>query len=146
VSPKFRDGIIEQYLVFILKLGWQPSEIHLSLGGGNVQGDDSNVLLPPAIPRRHSVIEFGEMLGVCQFSLTFTLRSRCGRDHLCAAPAVRCGGLDPWRDLFLKALKARFEMSDPVRQTALEAAMKSLDQGKHYVFEGSTWLEGELFR
>jgi len=92
VSPKFRDGIIEQYLIFILKLGWQPSEIHLGLGGGNVQG------------------------------------------------------LDPWRDLFSKALKGRFEMSDPVRQAALEAAMKSLDQGKHYVFEGSTWLEGELFR
>ena len=36
-------------------------------------------------------------------------------------------------------------MSDSVRQTVLKEAMKSLDQGKGYVFKGSTWLEEKLF-
>lgn len=90
VGTEFRDDIIEQYLVFILKLGWEPTEIHFDLG--------SNV-----------------------------------------------SGLNVWRDLFLKQLKARFLMSDSARLTVLKEAMKSLDHGKSYVFKGSTWLEEKLF-
>ena len=37
-SPKFRNHIIEDYLVFILKLGWQPSEIYLGAAGATAQG------------------------------------------------------------------------------------------------------------
>jgi hypothetical protein len=37
VSQNFRNDIIEQYLVFILKLGWEPSEIFLRATSSNVQ-------------------------------------------------------------------------------------------------------------
>jgi len=36
-SAKFRDSIIEQYLVFILKLGWQPREICMGPVAANAQ-------------------------------------------------------------------------------------------------------------
>jgi hypothetical protein len=91
VTPKFRNYIIEQYLVFILKLGWEPSEIYLGAAGANSQG------------------------------------------------------LEVWRDLFLNELKARFRGTAPLRREALEEAMRSLDRGKRYVFEGRTWLKEQLF-
>lgn len=40
VSPDFRNDIIKQYLVFMLKLGWEPSEICFSLARNDVQGLD----------------------------------------------------------------------------------------------------------
>jgi hypothetical protein len=40
VGPDFRKSIIQDYLVFILKLGWQPSEIFLGPVGDNVDGLD----------------------------------------------------------------------------------------------------------
>lgn len=91
VAPKFRDCIIKEYLVFILKLGWQANEVCFDLA------DD-------------------------------------GAD-----------GLEVWRDLFLKELQGRFAGDRPERINALKSAMKSLDQGKRYVFEGYSWLEKELF-
>lgn len=90
VAPDFRDCMIEQYLVFILKLGWEPSEVCLGLADG-------------------------------------------------------ADGLQVWRDLFLKELKKRFAGDRPERIDALNSAMKSLDHGKRYVFEGYSWLKGELF-
>ncbi|MGA8153316.1 MAG: hypothetical protein WB952_20360 [Terriglobales bacterium] len=90
VTPEFRTRIIEQYLVFMLKLGWQASEIY-----------------------------FG--------------------------PVGNVEGLHVWRDLFLRELKARFWLSDPLRTAALRNAMNSLDHGKGYVIQGYTWLEKELF-
>lgn len=36
VAPQFRAGIIEEYLLFILKLGWEPSEI--CFGVADVEG------------------------------------------------------------------------------------------------------------
>jgi hypothetical protein len=38
VAPEFRNQIIRQYLAFMLKLGWQPSEIYFGPTGSNVQG------------------------------------------------------------------------------------------------------------
>jgi hypothetical protein len=38
VSPKFRTAIIKEYLLFILQLGWRPSEICFRTGA--VQGLD----------------------------------------------------------------------------------------------------------
>lgn len=40
VSEEFRSHIIKQYLLFVLALGWQPSEISPRLGGNNVEGLD----------------------------------------------------------------------------------------------------------
>ena len=40
VSPEFRNRIIKHYLAFILKLGWQPSEICFSTDANNVEGLD----------------------------------------------------------------------------------------------------------
>jgi hypothetical protein len=54
------------------------------------------------------------------------------------------GGLDIWRDLFLRELNARFA-GDSVRTKALEDTFSSLDQGKRFVFDGSTWLKQQLF-
>ena len=90
VTPQFRSRIIEQYLVFILNLGWEPSEVHLGASRANSQG------------------------------------------------------LEVWRDLFASELKARFIGSAPLRRAALEEAMKSLDHGKRYVFQGYPSLEEQL--
>jgi hypothetical protein len=40
VAPEFRNSIIQDYLVFMLKLGWQPSEIFLGPVEGNAEGLD----------------------------------------------------------------------------------------------------------
>jgi hypothetical protein len=90
LSPQFRNRIIEHYLLFVLALGWQPSEIYSGAIGGSV------------------------------------------------------GGLDVWRDLFLRELRARFA-GDSVRGKALRGAFEALDQGKGFVFQGYTWLEEKLF-
>lgn len=87
VSPQFRNDIIEQYLLFVLALGWQPSELGV---GNDVEG------------------------------------------------------LKVWRELFLSELQRRFS-GDSSGIQALKETMASLDQGKRYVFEGSAWLEEELF-
>jgi hypothetical protein len=88
VSDNFRNDAIEDYLVFVLQLGWAPSEIY----SGQVD----------------------------------TIK-----------------GLDAWRDMFLKELKHSFTgFAD--RRWALMGAVRSLDQGKRYVTEGSDWLCKEL--
>jgi hypothetical protein len=90
VSPAFRNQLIKEYLLFVLALGWEPSEIfHVSIGKGS-------------------------------------------------------SGFDVWRDLFVKELQDRF-VGESVRKKALKAAFNSLDQGKGYVFDGSSWLEEKLF-
>lgn len=89
VSSEFRDDIIREYLLFMLGLGWEPSEVHPGIS-------------PPA------------------------------------------GGLGVWRDLFLDELAQRFA-ADSHREAVLKGAFQTLDQGKRFVFEGSEWLEGELF-
>jgi hypothetical protein len=38
VSPGFRDGLIREYLKFILELGWEPSEVYHGPSGNGVQG------------------------------------------------------------------------------------------------------------
>jgi hypothetical protein len=40
VSPVFANGVIEEYLLFVLALGWQPSEIYLMPIGEHVDGLD----------------------------------------------------------------------------------------------------------
>jgi hypothetical protein len=40
VAPDFRRHIVREYLVFILKLGWQPSEIYFGPTGSGVEGLD----------------------------------------------------------------------------------------------------------
>ncbi len=40
VSPEFRNRILRQYLVFMLKVGWQPREICLALNTNDVKGLD----------------------------------------------------------------------------------------------------------
>jgi hypothetical protein len=40
VGAEFRDRVIEQYLLFVLELGWQPSELFPGGVGGNVEGLD----------------------------------------------------------------------------------------------------------
>jgi hypothetical protein len=89
-SPQFRNGVIQSYLLFMLALGWGPSEIYVGAGRGAV------------------------------------------------------GGLDAWRDLFLRELNTRFA-ADSARKGALADAFNSLDQGKRFVFDGSTWLKPQLF-
>jgi len=38
VGPEFRKHVIEQYLLFVLALGWQPSEIYVGPVGDKVEG------------------------------------------------------------------------------------------------------------
>jgi len=38
VSPSFRDSIIQEYLKFVLELGWAPSEVYHGPGANGVQG------------------------------------------------------------------------------------------------------------
>jgi hypothetical protein len=38
VSSTFRDSIIQEYLKFILELGWAPSEVYHGPGANGVQG------------------------------------------------------------------------------------------------------------
>jgi hypothetical protein len=40
VSPEFRNGVIREYMLFVLALGWQPSEIYLGPGVDAVEGLD----------------------------------------------------------------------------------------------------------
>jgi hypothetical protein len=40
VSPEFRNGVIREYMLFVLALGWQPSEIYLGPGAEAVEGLD----------------------------------------------------------------------------------------------------------
>jgi hypothetical protein len=40
VSEEFRNHVIEQYLVFMLALGWEPGEIYSGSAGNDVQGLD----------------------------------------------------------------------------------------------------------
>jgi hypothetical protein len=54
-------------------------------------------------------------------------------------------GLNAWRDLFLGELRDLFGSSPSHEDTALREAFESLDHGKHFIFEGSDWLEKELF-
>lgn len=54
-------------------------------------------------------------------------------------------GLHAWRDLFLGELRDHFGPSPSYKDTALQEAFESLDHGKHFIFEGSEWLEKELF-
>lgn len=37
VGPEFRIHLIEQYLLFVLALGWEPNEIYFGAGGDNVK-------------------------------------------------------------------------------------------------------------
>jgi hypothetical protein len=90
VGPSFRNHIIQQYLTFVLELGWEPSELYFGHIGNGVDG------------------------------------------------------LQIWRDLFLKELQERFAGGSPRTINALQNAMKSLDHGKRYVFEGYEWLEKSL--
>lgn len=90
VSPSFRDSIIQQYLKFILELGWAPSEVYHGPGANGVQG------------------------------------------------------LEVWRDLFAAELRRRFAGNSGTRLGTLKSAMKSLDKGKMYVFDGYDWLEQKL--
>lgn len=57
----------------------------------------------------------------------------------------RVDGLQAWHDLFLTELTKRFAGGVPQGIDALQTAMKSLDHGKRYVFEGHRWLEEKLF-
>lgn len=54
-------------------------------------------------------------------------------------------GLSNWCHLFLQELKSRFGSSWTSEKATLRAAFDSLDQGKHYISQGSAWLEQELF-
>jgi hypothetical protein len=72
VSPEFRNHIVEQYLVFMLKLGWQSSEIYFGSAGNNVQGLDiwrdlflrelQNRFMPTNSPERRVLKEAAELL------------------------------------------------------------------------------------
>lgn len=54
-------------------------------------------------------------------------------------------GLHAWRDLFLGKLKEHFGSGPSKKDPVLQEAFESLDQGKGFIFEGSEWLEKELF-
>jgi len=72
VAPEFRNHIIKQYLVFMLKLGWQPSEIYFVPVGNNVQGlavwrdlflkELQNRFMPGHSPERRALKEAAESL------------------------------------------------------------------------------------
>jgi len=76
--------------------------------------------------------------------LVFVLELGWGPGEVYHGSAGNVQGLDAWRDLFAEELRERFAGDSGPRLDALKNALKSLDQGKMYVFHGYKWLEQKL--
>jgi hypothetical protein len=76
----------------------------------------------------------------------FLLELKYQLSEICFSPPTSdVEGLDDWVNLFLKEVQERVNWSNTAKKAIFQEAFESLDQGKGYVFNGSDWLEKELF-